>query len=69
MYLVQFKDGTLLPVKIKPVKSLYQKEAKFFRISGNLTMAELSDWLGGWPVKTIREISSKERKIENEKNY
>jgi hypothetical protein len=62
MYIILYKDGAMIPVANKPQREAHQKDARFFFVSDNFTMLELSEWYAsGCPrVKKTNKLTRKE---------
>ena len=57
IYIVLFKDGSMLPVKVKPDKRDYQPGARFFEVEDDMDLAMLSNWYGrGHNLIAFKEI-------------
>lgn len=44
VYIVLFKDGSMMPTRIKPEKGDYQKDARFFETDEKTTLSDISNW-------------------------
>ena len=74
MYIVLFKDGSMLPLANEPEAKHFQSGARFYQCKDDMTMLDLSEWYAnghnkinrrtkqGFRFCLIQELSDEHRK-------